>query len=256
MARYHSSLPLVVILGLGTAGCAAPIKALMQNDTPPPAAVATAPQGASDKDLLRVALEKRAAALRQELSAKPNGTRAADKPQRLPDERLETRKLVATMPTSLQSSSRVTEMLERTKATAGKPALKPPSDSLALTKLSTAFQVKNEARLSASASAGAALQGNTEQTLIRFDAKSTSLDTAGNSILASLIRKNENEVGYRIVIVGGLAGPGQAWEKMQLASSRIEAVASHVPPPIRSERQFDAALDVGEVRLEIAKDGR
>lgn len=254
MARYPSSLPLVVILGLGTAGCAAPIKALMQNDTPPPAAVATAPQGTSDKDLLRVALEKRAAALRQELSAKPNATRSADKPQRLPTERLDSRKLAATMPTSLQSSSRVTEMLERTKATAGKPALKPPSDSLALTKLSTTFQVKNEARLSASA--GAALQGNTEQTLIRFDARSTSLDTAGNSILASLIRKNENELGYRIVIVGGLAGPGQAWEKMQLASSRIEAVASHVPPPIRSERQFDAALDVGEVRLEIAKDGR
>lgn len=254
MARFHSSLPLVVILGLGTAGCAAPIKALMQNDAPPAAAAATVPQDTFDKDLLRIALEKRAAALRQELSAKPNATRSADKPQRLPDERLDTRKLAATTPTSLQSSSRVTEMLERTKTTAGTPALKPPSDSLAFTKLSTSFQVKNEARLSAST--GTTVQGGAGQTLIRFDGKSTSLDTAGNSALASIIRKNENNIGYRIVIIGGLGGSGQTWEKMQLASSRIEAVANHVPPPIRTERQFDAALDVGEVRLEITKAGR
>lgn len=258
MARYCSTLSLAVLISMGVGGCAAPIKALMQNtsaETEPKPAAAPA---TSDSDMLRLALAKRAAALRQEADARPAApTGGTERAQRLPANRLDNNRLdnnilPVSVPTSHQPSARVMEMLARTqgaksstdggKAAQGKPA------TLALSKLSTSFQVKDEARL---ASPGTAVPERADQPRIRFESKSTALDSAGNSVLATLVRNNPDMTGYRIVIVGGLAGPGQAWEKMQLAASRIETIANHVPPPIKSERQFDPALDVGEVRLEL-----
>ena len=262
------SLPLVLALALGTAGCAAPIKALMQAQPNPgmdDAALATglaeakkpSSEPEADHSALKIALEKKAAAMRAEMMRKPASLRSGELPQKLPNERLPTGILAneraqkpqpqATTREEPRPADRVKEMLAKVRQNAGtKPA------SLDTSPLSTSFQVKSEVKL---ASLGASMPIPDGPT-IHFADKSTVLDTAGNRTLATLIGKAENPLEYRLIVTGGLAGPGQPWEKMQLSSARIDTLANHVPPPLVVERRFDPGLDLADVRLELVKGRR
>lgn len=260
------TLPLVLTLALGTAGCAAPIKALMQT-TPTPNADDLIPatglaeprkpaaEAEVDRSALKIALEKKAAAMRAEMIRKP-ASPGGGLPQRLPNERLPTGQLTNERTPQPQAfaraeprpADRVKEMLAKVRQTdvAVKPA------SLEASPLSTSFQVKSEVKL---ASLGASMPLPDAPT-IHFTDKSTVLDTTGNRALAALIGKAENPLDYRLIVTGGLAGAGQPWEKMQLASARIETLANHVPPPLVVERRFDPGLDLADVRLELVKGRR
>lgn len=267
------TLPLVLTLALGTAGCAAPIKTLMQappNQGADDAVLATGlteatklaeaqkPAPEADRSALKIALEKKAAAMRAEMIRKPAAPGGSPLPQKLPNERLPTGLLANERAQKPQPQAfareeprpadRVKEMLAKVRQTNGATKAAPLEPS----PLSTRFQVKSEVKL---ASLGASMPMPDAPT-IHFADKSSVLDTAGNRVLASLIGKAENPLEYRLIVTGGLAGPGQPWEKMQLASARIETLTNHVPPPMVVERRFDPGLDLADVRLELVKGRR
>lgn len=88
--------------------------------------------------------------------------------------------------------------------------------------------------------------------VIRFGAEDDRLDGEGNRQLAELARRTGLEPHVRLVVTAGLAGQGEAWQRLQLASRRAESVARHVPPPLVPDRRFDPALDVNIVQVRIA----
>ncbi|MCZ8183955.1 MAG: hypothetical protein O9322_13355 [Beijerinckiaceae bacterium] len=90
---------------------------------------------------------------------------------------------------------------------------------------------------------------------IRFAAGTDELDTEGNHHLAELSRRAGLEAGRTLVLVAGLSGAAPAWERLQLASRRLETVARHVPPPLAVDRRFDPALDGNVILVTVAGAG-
>lgn len=134
-----------------------------------------------------------------------------------------------------------------------------PMKAQALTPLPTSalsqnFHVKAQARLS-DAPAPISLS-SADASLIRFAAGQTQLDAAGNKVLAQLAAKSELSPRYTLVIVAGLNGSNPAWERMRMASERLDVVAMHVPPPLGVDRKIDPTLDGNVIRLELRTDQR
>ena len=234
--------PVIVTCLFVLTGCAAPIKALMAQ---PESATTPSPIAAPAADHeLRLALQQRAKAMLAAREANPVREPAAvnGKAER-----------------ATGKSPAIAAMLARARVSPAQPVspqqpVSPPTPKSAGQPpgpLAMAFRVKDETRLSQSSSLP-----DDRQRLIRFAGKTTSLDSAGNSALADLARQTNLEPGHVLVITGGLAGEGQAWERLQRASERIAAVALHVPPPLTVERRFEPDLDGQILRLEIRRERR
>lgn len=272
MSIPYRHLPVIIVLGFGVAGCAAPIKALMDKSAEAPQAATlaearspAAQKEAAEHELIRQGLEKRAAAMRAMLRQKPPETAQVEPPRKLDSGRIDDRPRKAAPAEPAGPSNQVAEMLRRAahsgegagnsaspvpgKPTAARPA---PVAAPAPTALAAQFFVKNENRLASQPGSSVAMPAQSpEAPRIRFSSSSTTLDADGNNHLANAIRRMETATGMKLVVVGGLAGAGQPWERMQLASARIETVANHVPPAYRVERRFDPGLEVHDIRLEI-----
>lgn len=90
---------------------------------------------------------------------------------------------------------------------------------------------------------------------IRFAAGADELDGEGNRHLANLSRRTGLETGRTLILTAGLSGSAPAWERLQLASRRLETVARHVPPPLAVDRRFDPALDGNVILVTVAGAG-
>jgi hypothetical protein len=137
----------------------------------------------------------------------------------------------------------VTAMLARARQTlpapaANRPAIPEPQPAKVQARLSDPFPAKAAAAAT-----------------IRFTAGQDDLDGEGNRALAELSRQTGLESGRKLVLTAGLSGTAPAWERLQLASRRLESIARHVPPPLVVDRRFDPALDGNLVRVTIAGEG-
>lgn len=242
----HTRLTPLALCGLTfvLSGCAAPLKSLMQSGQPD-LSVVVAPAGETDP--AREALRRKAEAL---LRAKEAEVAEATKP--LSAENRPARARSAEPEPERQDAVRA--MLTRARqapnsAQVAQPA--PPGE------LARQFRVKSEARLTvADPGTTAALPQTAGGALIRFRGQDSTLDPDGNRILAKVTERSGLDPSYRMVLVAGLAGPGEAWERMRLAAARLETVANHVPPPLRVERRYDPALGIHEMRIELAGGAR
>lgn len=90
---------------------------------------------------------------------------------------------------------------------------------------------------------------------IRFAAGADELDSEGNHHLAELSRRTGLEAGRTLILTAGLSGSAPAWERLHLASRRLETLARHVPPPLAVDRRFDPALDGNVILVTIAGAG-
>ncbi|WP_284179843.1 hypothetical protein [Rhabdaerophilum sp. SD176] len=137
----------------------------------------------------------------------------------------------------------VSAMLARARQISPSPAANRPA-------LAEPQPAKIQARLSdpLPAKAGAAAT-------IIFATGRDDLDGDGNRALAELSRRTGLESGRKLVLTAGLSGTAPAWERLQLASRRLEVVARHVPPPLAVDRRFDPALDGNVIKVTIAGEG-
>lgn len=147
----------------------------------------------------------------------------------------------------------VAAMLARARQSTPAPAPAPASaPALAKAKpvQSEAPPAKVEARLSDPPPAASG-----PKVTIRFAAGADELDSEGNRHLADLSRRTGLETGRTLILTAGLSGSAPAWERLQLASRRLETVARHVPPPLAVDRRFDPALDGNVILVTVAGAG-
>ena len=273
MPRFKPALSLICMLGLGLSGCAAPIKmlGLLEPKTTPSSPESLALTAASEsnqtdaqtRDALKIALEKKAAMMRQSLKTLP--ARPSVALTRLPDERQEmhqetrqeTRLPSERQPNTHHNAQRLNDkpaesnpagrlsqvmaMLSRAKA-APEPIPRPaqathapPSD------LANTFLVKDETRISAAA----------PSTQILFDAGRTDLSSENNATLARFITQEAPQPGHIVVVTVGLGGSAPASKRMMRAAKRAQTLAQHVPPPMVVERHYDPLMPETELRLSI-----
>ncbi|MCZ8373879.1 MAG: hypothetical protein O9342_00770 [Beijerinckiaceae bacterium] len=141
----------------------------------------------------------------------------------------------------------VAAMLARARQSAPAPA---PAPAKAKPVQAEAPPAKVEARLSDPPPAPSG-----QKVTIRFSAGADELDSEGNRHLADLSRRTGLETGRTLILTAGLSGSAPAWERLQLASRRLETVARHVPPPLAVDRRFDPALDGNVILVTVAGAG-
>lgn len=225
----------VLFLGLALSGCAGTTGSLLKALDAPERPLEQAVDTREPDDALRMALRKKA----EHLVA-------------------ERKKSVPTVQTGAPLSANVAAMLAQARQPVPAPAkaqmnAQMPSP-LPVSTLSQNFHVKAQARLPDALTPHE--NAAPSASMIRFSAGKTQLDETGNKILAALAAKSELSPRYTVVLVAGLNGSSPAWERMRMASERLDTVAAHVPPPLGVERKLDPALDGNVIRLELKTDQR
>lgn len=244
-SKSHSAAAMIL---LGLTGCAAPIKALI-NEPAAPAVDRAVLKAADQQEVeLRAALVEKGKLLLNSRVQATGGGSSAPKVVRVADK---SATLSATHPAANIASPAVSAMLARAKSS---QSPQPAATALEASGLTKSFRVKDETRLKDSPNGS--LEKRPDQLVIRFEAGVTSLDAEGNRALADLARRSELAPSATIVLVAGLSGRGTPWERMQAASERLEVVARHVPPPLRVERRFELELENHHLRLELHREIR
>ena len=238
---FRRPVPLVLALALTTAGCAAPIKAILGKEERPTAAASAVPSEALQAALVAKAqtlLAERRAAVRPDDNAK-----AVEPAIRRPPP--------AALAKPAEPRPAVQAMLVRVRAGQEAPTDRSIAPGAPPGRLAMQFRLKDETRLADSPSGSRApVLG---EALLRFEGVRTELDEENNRRLAALTARSENPSGATLVLHAGLAGEAPAWERMRLASARSRVIAEHVPPPLAVEQRFDPTLPVGTARLELMR---
>lgn len=87
--------------------------------------------------------------------------------------------------------------------------------------------------------------------LVSFADNSVQLDASGEKELREFLNQRAPNTKHRIVIFGGLAGAGELFERMQVSTKRVDAVAAKAQSPMVVEKRFDPALKTDLVRVQI-----
>lgn len=239
LAMPSAFYPVAVLSLLSLTGCAAPIKAFL-NAPPEPLVERASLHAADEREVrMRSALLEKGRALveaRAQSAGKPTGPTSSSQAA------LPTR----TSPAGGGASANVSAMLARAKSAElprTPPAVLEPAG------LANQIRVKDETRLGDSPEGSQSRRP--DQVVIRFEPGVTTLDAAGNRALAELAHRSGLSPSATIVLVAGLSGRGTPWERMQMASDRLETVARHIPPPLRVTRKFEVELEGQQMRLEL-----